>query len=52
MDVTIQSRLICGLTSMEHEACSWSITAVEGSSNNSHTKHPPVSPVDSSETGN
>lgn len=52
MEVNIQSGPICGLISTEHEVPCWSVTAVEGSSKNSYTKHPPVSPVNSSKTSN
>lgn len=39
-----QSGSICGLICMEREVPCWSETAVEGSSSNSYSKHPPVSP--------
>lgn len=52
MEVNIQSGSICGLISMVHEVPCWSETAVEGSSSNSYTRHPPVSPVNSSVPGN
>lgn len=45
MEVNVQSGPICGLISTQHEVLSWSVTAVEGSSNNSNTKHPPDSPL-------
>lgn len=40
MEVNVQSGPICGLISTEHEAPSWSVNAVEGSSNDSNTKTP------------
>lgn len=45
MEVNVQSGPICGLISTQHEVLGWSVTAVEGSSNNSNTKHPPDSPL-------
>ena len=45
MEVNVQSGPICGLISTEHQVLIWSVTAVESSSNNKNTKHPPVSPL-------